>query len=300
MKIIFTKREKNATMSVSSTSDRKDHFFLSFGENGSTTTTLNQIRELKRATTVDYVYRDHLRISVFDLYFRKSLFGGEFTVFADLEEVIRFIPDCEQDFLDYLSKLDSSSITLYAIKEGSVEFPRVPLIRVEGPMILCQLFETTLLCLVNFASLIATNATRHRLAVGEDKVMLGFGLRRAQGPDGAMSASRYSYLGGADGTSNVLAHCFFGIPIRGTHAHSFIANYSSPDELLDATIKDTQNNYRDKLGFTAITSELVAFVAYARTFPNGIVAMVDTYDTLSSGVPNFICVAFLTHQWGST
>nr|AAP69616.1 nicotinate phosphoribosyltransferase-like protein [Dictyostelium discoideum] len=349
-------------MSQSNTPLKRKKTENGYSENGSTTgATSNQIRELKRATTVDYVYRDqeskdkikplngfvtplltdlyqitmayslwknnrHEIPAVFDLYFRKSPFGGEFTVFAGLEEVIRFvsdfhytkeevgfikemIPDCEQEFLDYLSKLDSSSVTLYAMKEGSVVFPRVPLLRVEGPMILCQLFETTLLCLVNFASLVATNAARHRLAVGKEKVMLEFGLRRAQGPDGAMSASRYSYLGGADGTSNVLAHCFFGIPIRGTHAHSFITNYSGPDELLDASIKDTNGNvhnllemsqkYRDELGYTATNlSELVAFVAYARTFPNGLVALVDTYDTLASGVPNFICVALALHQLG--
>ncbi|EGC33132.1 NAPRTase [Dictyostelium purpureum] len=325
------------------------------------TTNSNIVRELKRATTVNYVYEDeeskgkmkplngfvgpmltdlyqitmayslwknnrHEIPSVFDLYFRKSPFGGEFTVFAGLEEVIRFvndfhytkenlnhiremIPECDEEFLEYLGKLDSSKVTLYAIKEGSVVFPRIPLLRVEGPMILCQLFETTLLCLINFASLVATNAARHRIAVGKDKVMLEFGLRRAQGPDGAMSASRYSYLGGADGTSNVLAYCFFGIPIRGTHAHSFVTSYSKSEELHDPTIKDKNGKvhnllelamqFRDELGYTTtIVSELVAFVAYARTFPNGLVALVDTYDTLASGVPNFLCVALALNKIG--
>ncbi|KYQ90181.1 nicotinate phosphoribosyltransferase-like protein [Tieghemostelium lacteum] len=264
--------------------------------------------------------------TVFDLYFRKAPFGGEFTVFAGLEEVIRFvsdfhftkdecnhiremIPEVDEGFIEYLSKLNSSELTLYAIKEGSVVFPRIPLIRVEGPMIICQLMETTLLCLVNFASLVATNAARHRLAVGKDKIMLEYGLRRAQGPDGAMSASRYSYLGGADGTSNVLAHCFFGIPIKGTHAHSFVTSYNKEEDLKDRTIVDPQGNthdlyelakhYRKELGYTnTVLSELAAFTAYARTFPNGLLSLVDTYDTMNSGVPNFLCLALALHKIG--
>ncbi|EGG16852.1 nicotinate phosphoribosyltransferase-like protein [Cavenderia fasciculata] len=319
-------------------------------------------RELKRATTVSYIYEDeentmegkikplngfvtplltdmyqitmayslwknnrHDIPTVFDLYFRKNPFGGEFTVFAGLEEVIRFvsdfhyteaelnhvrelIPDCDPGFIEYLRQLDSSDVSLYAIKEGSVVFPRVPLVRVEGPLAICQLLETTLLCLVNFASLIATNAARHRLAVGKDKIMLEFGLRRAQGPDGAMSASRYAYLGGADGTSNVLAHCFFGIPVKGTHAHSFVTSYHSTDDLPDQTIKDANGKshnlldmalkYLKELDIKTVTSELVAFVAYARTFPKGFLALVDTYDTLGSGVPNFISVALALNEIG--
>eukprot|EP01133_Synstelium_polycarpum_P007230 gene7230-8403_t len=322
------------------------------------------IRELKRATTVKYIsgaeekqidgnklkplngfvtplltdmyqitmayslWRNnrHNIPTVFDLYFRKNPFGGEFTVFAGLEEVIRFvsdyhftdaeledvrnlIPDCDPGFIEYLRQLDASQVTIYALPEGSVVFPRVPLVRVEGPLAICQLFETTLLCLVNFASLIATNAARHRLAVGKDKVMLEFGLRRAQGPDGAMSASRYAYLGGADGTSNVLAHCFFGIPVKGTHAHSFVTSYNSLDDLPEQTLADPAGKvhdlytialkYRQELGYTtSVESELIAFVAYARTFPKGFLALVDTYDTLNSGVPNFLCVALALHQIG--
>ncbi|KAF2071044.1 hypothetical protein CYY_007642 [Polysphondylium violaceum] len=319
-------------------------------------------RELKRATTVDYIYNDqessngrlkplngfvtplltdlyqitmayslwknnrHEVSTVFDLYFRKSPFGGEFTIFGGLEEVVRFVsdfrytpdqlqhirtmlPTCDQGFIDYLSKLDSSEVTIHAIKEGSVVFPRIPLVRIEGPMIICQLLETTLLCLINFASLVATNAARHRLAVGKDKVMLEFGLRRAQGPDGGMSASRYSYLGGADGTSNVMANYFFGIPIKGTHAHSFVTSYNSVEDLKDKTIVDTQGkkhdllelalSFRKELGYEMSSmSELVAFVAYARSFPTGFLALVDTYDTLNSGVLNFLCVALALDRLG--
>ncbi|EFA77313.1 nicotinate phosphoribosyltransferase-like protein [Heterostelium album PN500] len=327
--------------------------------NGDHPVATNAYRELKRVNTVNYAYQEsngHLKPlngfvtplltdmyqitmayslwknqrhnihTVFDLYFRKNPFRGEFTVFAGLEEVIRFvsdfhfnddevehirslIPDCDQGFIDYLKTLTSKDVTIYALKEGSVVFPRIPLIRIEGPLAVCQLFETTLLNLVNFASLVATNAARHKLAVGKDRVMLEFGLRRAQGPDGAMSASRYSYLGGADGTSNVLAHCFFSIPVKGTHAHSFVTSYNSVSDLVDKTLvgKDgkTYNlfdlalKYRKEMGWTITNeSELVAFTAYARTFPNGFLALVDTYDTLNSGVPNYLCLALALNEIG--
>lgn len=165
----------------------------------------------------------HMLPSVFDLFFRVHPFNGEFTVFAGLEEVLRFITNFaftdadmlvlgrkfgaqwDPEFFQWLRATDMSQVKLYAVREGSVVFPRLPLIRVEGPLGICQMLESTLLVLVNYASLVTTNAARHRLAVGPTKTLLEFGLRRAQGPDGAMSASRYSYMGGFDGTSNVKA-----------------------------------------------------------------------------------------------
>lgn len=176
---------------------------------------------------------------------------------------------------------------------------------------MAQLLETTLLNLVNFPSLIATNASRMRLAAGPDKVLLEFGLRRAQGPDGGLSASKYSYIGGFDGTSHVLAGKIFGISVKGTHAHSFVMSYTGLSDLTSTTIASSADptvqveflslvlEKRRILGFERSNeSELSAFIAYAQSFPNGVVALVDTYDTLSSGVPNFIAVGWALDELG--
>ncbi|PWZ36791.1 Nicotinate phosphoribosyltransferase 2 [Zea mays] len=153
----------------------------------------------------------------FDLYFRKNPFGGEFTVFAGLEECIKFManfkftehdisflqsvmPTCEGAFFDYLGEVDCSDVEVYSIPEGSVVFPKVPLMRVEGPVAVVQLLETPFVNLINYASLVTTNAARHRHVAGKSKVLLEFGLRRAQGPDGAISASKYCFMGGFDAT----------------------------------------------------------------------------------------------------
>ena len=129
-----------------------------------------------------------------------------------------------------------------------------------------------------------------------------FGLRRAQGPDGGVSASRYSYMGGFDGTSDVLAGYLFGVPIRGTHAHSYVQSFTGIEDLKDRTLAGADGKVHDfvkgvleirkELGFRHTNEgELASFIAYAQAFPEGFLALVDTYDTLKSGVPNFICVA---------
>ncbi|XP_018576452.1 nicotinate phosphoribosyltransferase [Anoplophora glabripennis] len=271
--------------------------------------------------------------AVFDLFFRKNPFNGEFTIFAGLEECLKFLqkfnfsdsdiqylkqilpPSIEEEFYKYLNSLTAKDICLYAIKEGTVVFPRVPLIRVEGPLIIAQLLETSLLNLVNYASLMATNATRFRMAAGELK-LYEFGLRRAQGPDGGLSASKYSYVGGFDGTSNVLAGKLFNIPVKGTHAHAFVTSFNSLMEVNTTKLIPKHGgeaqefltvavNWREKLIsiFNVVLSEvsdgeLAAFVSFALAFPNGFMALVDTYDVKKSGLLNFCAVALALHDFG--
>jgi nicotinate phosphoribosyltransferase len=319
--------------------------------------------------------------AVFDLFFRQNPFGGEFTIFAGLEEVIRALnafkftdadiaylrdgivrskeelrlefevglrngfirkttsgfeqlrsdpwggeqweshryPEaelrvpgplryCESAFFDYLKSIDCSEIKIYAIPEGTIVFPRIPLVRVEGPLAIAQMLETTFLNLTSFPSLIATNAARFRLAAGPDKELIEFGLRRAQGPDGALSASRYSYVGGFNATSNARAGQLFGLPTRGTMAHSYITSFFGLEEITDPYLAGTDGTahnfldlvlqYRRSLEYLHTNEgELAAFISYAQAFPEGFLALVDTYNTLESGVPNFICVALaLTHM----
>ncbi len=263
--------------------------------------------------------------AVFDLFFRKNPFGGEFTVAAGIAEILAFVenfrysgsdiaflektlPRWSPEFGKWLRQIDCSEVRIHAVPEGSLVFPRVPLIRVEGPLGICQLLESTLLNLIGYPSLVATNAARLKLAAGSKRVV-EFGLRRAQGPDGGLSASRYAYLGGLDGTSNVLAGQMFGIPLAGTQAHAYVSAFSDLDEITYGTLADTDGRerdfvglvmkYRDRLGYgNTNNGELASFITYAQAFPSGFLALVDTYDTLGSGVPNFLCVAFALLELG--
>lgn len=271
--------------------------------------------------------------AVFDLFFRKSPFQGEFTIFAGLEECLKFIEkfnysasdidyikqilpnSIEEEFYDYLKTLTAKDITVYAIKEGTVVFPRVPLIRIEGPLIVAQLLETTLLTLVNYASLMATNAARYRMAAGSLK-LFEFGLRRAQGPDGGLSASKYAYIGGFDGTSNVLAGKLFNIPVKGTHAHAYITSFSNVNELTVQHLTPKNGGspqnflhlallWREKIYqiFNVVLSEvndgeITAFVSFAIAFPDGFMALIDTYDVKKSGLVNFCAVALALNDLG--
>mmetsp|Transcript_55956 Transcript_55956/g.81835 ORF Transcript_55956/g.81835 Transcript_55956/m.81835 type:complete len:554 (+) Transcript_55956:63-1724(+) len=268
----------------------------------------------------------HNEPSVFDLFFRKCPFKGQFCVFAGLSEVLQFCStfkfkaeeieylrktmECDEGYFEYLSALDCSDVKIYALQEGTVCFPRVPLLRVVGPLGICQLLETTLLNLVNFPSLVATQAARLKLAAGPGKTLLEFGLRRAQGPNGGLSASRYAYLGGFHATSNVQAGFNHDIPVKGTHAHSFVMSYTSFDEVEQRMLAPASGGepvdfvalvleQRERLGFTETNEgELAAFTAYALSFPNGFLALVDTYDTLTSGNRNFAAVAFALRGLG--
>lgn len=279
--------------------------------------------------TMAYAYwrnGQHEHDSVFDLFFRKHPFSGEFTIFAGLEEVLRFVacyrfkpedinelkrrfPDWDAEFWEWLATVDTSRVRIYAIEEGTIVIPRIPLIRVEGPLAACQLLETTILVLVNYASLVATNAARHRLAVGPNRSLLEFGLRRAQGPDGAISGSRYAYIGGFDGTSNVKASSIFGIPVQGTHAHSFVSAFVGLNDLRDKSIHDAKGvkrdfvelclQYRGKLNRNNTNQgELAAFISYAQAYPKNFLTLIDTYDTLESGLWNFLTVALALFECG--
>jgi nicotinate phosphoribosyltransferase len=212
------------------------------------------------------------------------------------------MPQCEKRFFDWLKGVDCSKMKIYAFEEGTISFPREPLMRVQGPIAVGQLLETSVLTLTNYPSLMTTNAAKYRLTVGFDKGLIEFGLRRAQGPDGGVSASRYSYMGGFDGTSNVLAGYLFGVPIRGTHAHSYVQSFTDVGDLKHHTLVGADGKdydfvkivleIRAALGFHFTNEgELSSFIAYAQAFPREFLALVDTYDTLKSGVPNFICVA---------
>ncbi|EEB17146.1 nicotinate phosphoribosyltransferase, putative [Pediculus humanus corporis] len=272
--------------------------------------------------------------AVFDLFFRANPFQGEFTVFAGLEEVLKFLENfqysesdieylkgalpstIDPEFYVFLRGLTAAPVTLHAIDEGSIVFPRVPLIMIEGPLIIVQLLETTLLTLVNFASLMATNAARYRIAAGKNISLLEFGLRRAQGPDGGLSASRYAYIGGFDGTSNVLAGKMFNIPVRGTHAHSYITSFIDVRDLRKKTLLcqktgeerdlvELSKNWRIKicnflgvLNEEASDGELAALISFAIAFPHGFMALVDTYDVKRSGLINFCAVALALNDLG--
>lgn len=166
----------------------------------------------------------------------------------------------DSDFLEYLRDF-RVRCTIEAVPEGTVVFPHEPIVQVEGPLIEAQLLETAILNTLNYQTLIATKAARIRQACGSDN-LVEFGLRRAQGPDGGLCGSRAAYVGGADSTSNVLAGKIFGMPVRGTHAHSWVMSFED---------------------------ELSAFRAYAACYPDPIL-LVDTYDTLTSGLPNAVRV----------
>ncbi|QSV45595.1 nicotinate phosphoribosyltransferase [Geobacter benzoatilyticus] len=216
--------------------------------------------------------------AVFDLFFRHNPFQGGYAVFAGLETALSFLESINftEDELEYLQGLGMfrprfidflrsfrfrGKVT--AAPEGTVVFANEPLVTVEAPLAQAQLVETALLNIINFQTLVATKAARIVNAAAGGTV-LEFGLRRAQGPDGGVSEARAAYVGGVKSTSNVLAGKLFGIPVKGTHAHSWIMAF--PDEL-------------------------AAFRAYAEVFPDTCILLVDTYDTLKSGIPNAITVA---------
>lgn len=351
--------------------------------------------------TMAYAYwktNQHRRIAHFELFFRKNPFGGSYTLFAGLDEVLKFLANfrfsdsdihylrntpqlshCEDAFFDdYLSHLDCSEVVVHSLQEGSMAFPRVPLITVTAPLGIGNLIETTLLTLVNYPSLVATNACRMVVAArgqfweetagayppraysppgklnrgggmsGDGSFIsktprksiqlaeggpldfsrkkprcVEFGLRRAQGPDGGFSASKYSNIGGFHATSNLLAGKILNLPIAGTHAHSFVQSFTSLDAVASAAVKRRGKKcneggenvdddvmvellplamqYRQETGWTDTNEgELAAFIGYASSFPDGFLCLIDTYDTLHSGLRNFIIVSLVLDDLGYT
>ena len=215
--------------------------------------------------------------AVFDMFYRENPCGNGYAVAAGLAQVIDYISGLKfdnddisylrstgvfgEDFLGYLSRFTFSG-DIYSVPEGTVIFPGEPILRVTAPLTEAQFIETAILNILNHQSLIATKASRVCFAAKGDKV-LEFGLRRAQGPDAGLYGARAAMIGGCFGTSNVLAGQLFDIPVRGTHAHSWIMSFNE---------------------------EIEAFRYYAKLYPNACILLVDTYDTLKSGIPNAIKV----------
>ncbi len=233
----------------------------------------------------------HDQEATFHLLYRKNPFRGNYALSCGLGSIVdflnnwRFQPDdiaylatlknahdeplFPKDFLDYLQSL-RFNCDIDAMPEGTIMFPHEPMLRIQGPLLQCQLLESPLLNMMNFQSLVATKASRVCRAAQGDSV-IEFGMRRAQGPDGALSASRAAYIGGCDATSNTLAGKLYDIPVRGTHAHSWV---------------------------TAFASELEAFEAYAGVLPHNVILLVDTYNTVK-GVKNAIKIGKKLREHGA-
>lgn len=217
------------------------------------------------------------KMAIFDVFYRKNPMDGGYAISAGLEQVIEYINNLhfteddinylaslkifEDDFLDYLKNFKFTG-DIYAIPEGSVMFPREPILKVIAPIMEAQFIETAILNILNHQSLIATKAARICYAAEGDGIM-EFGLRRAQGPDAGIYGARAAVIGGCAGTSNVLTGQMFDVPVMGTHAHSWIMSFDD---------------------------EYTAFYTYAKLYPMACTLLVDTYDTLNSGVPNAIKV----------
>lgn len=239
---------------------------------------LTLLTDLYQLTMMQGYFKNNINKRViFDLFYRTNPSGGGYAITCGLEQVIEYIKNLrftyedieylrdlsifDEDFLTYLSSFHFSG-DIFAIPEGTVVFPKEPLLKVIAPIMEAQLIETSLLNIVNHQSLIATKAARVCYAANGDGVM-EFGLRRAQGPDAGIYGARAAVIAGCVGTSNVLTGKLWNMPIKGTHAHSWIMSF-----------KD----------------EYTAFKTYADLYPHACILLVDTYDTLHSGVPNAIKV----------
>ena len=222
-----------------------------------------------------FKHRDHDKMVIFDAFFRTCPFGGAYAILGGVEQLVKYIKELhfseqdieylrslnifDEDFLAYLAEFKFTG-SIYTLPEGSLIFPREPIVKVVAPIMQAQLVETAILNIINHQSLIATKASRICYAARGDGIM-EFGLRRAQGPDAGTYGARAAVIAGCVGTSNVLCGELFDVPVKGTHAHSWIMSFDD---------------------------ELTAFKTYADLYPNACILLCDTYDTLKSGVPNAI------------
>ena len=227
-----------------------------------------------------FKHKDQNKTVVFDAFFRQNPFGGGYSIMCGVEQLVKYLDELhfssqdieylrslgifDADFLDYLADFKFHG-DVYCIPEGSLIFPREPLVKVVAPIMEAQLVETAILCIINHQSLIATKSARIVHAAKGAPIM-EFGLRRAQGPDAGTYGARAAVIGGCAGTSNVLCGELFDVPVMGTHAHSWIMSFDN---------------------------ELDAFKTYAKLYPTACTLLVDTYDTLKKGVPD----AIKTFQW---
>ena len=238
---------------------------------------LTLLTDLYELTMMQGYFKTHSKEHVvFDVFYRQNPCGGAYAIACGLDQAIDYIKDLhfeqedidylrstgffQEDFLDYLKNFRFTG-DIYAIPEGTIIFPKEPLVKVIAPIMEAQLVETALLNIINHQSLIATKAARVVQEAGGG--VMEFGLRRAQGPDAGIYGARAAVIAGCIGTSNVLAGQMFDIPVKGTHAHSWIMSFPS---------------------------ELEAFRTYAELFPDNCLLLVDTYDTLNSGVKHAIQV----------
>lgn len=239
---------------------------------------LTLLTDFYELTMMQGYYKSNTKEQViFDVFYRNNPSGSGYAITAGLEQVIDYIKNLsfryddidylrnlhtfDEDFLDYLASYHFTG-DIYAIPEGTVVFPKEPLVKIIAPIMEAQLVETAILNIINHQSLIATKASRVAYAAQGDSIM-EFGLRRAQGPDAGIYGARAAVIGGCIGTSNVLCGQMFDVPVLGTHAHSWIMSF--------------ENEYD-------------AFYHYATYYPENCILLVDTYDTLKSGVPNAIKV----------
>lgn len=240
---------------------------------------LTLMTDLYQLTMINGYFKEnvHEELMVFDVFFRTNPSRGGYTLVCGIDEIIDYIENLrfepedieylrslntfDDDFLEYLKDFHFTG-EIYAVEQGSVMFPYEPILRVKAKAMEAQFIETAVLCILNFQSLIATKASRI-CQVAKDDMVMEFGLRRAQGPDAGIYGAKAAIIGGCQGTSNVLTGKLFDVPVMGTHAHSWIQKFDS---------------------------ELEAFRSYANTYPTKTILLIDTYDTLSSGLPNAITV----------